>query len=258
MRMKAREGAIYALSHLKSIGDSSNWIRFPYYHHVFDDEKADFHRQLTYMKNFGEFISMDDACSMLEESDKINGRFFCLSFDDGFANCATNMVDVTESLEVPVIVYLPTKFMGYVPNEKNIDELEVFNVEGNPPVKFLTWEECIGLLGKGVDFGSHTVNHVALKNLSKDSLKEELGKSKSEIEINLGKECIHFACPWGRPDIDFDRELMPDLMNEFGFRSFSTTSRGKMDHISNDLCHIKRDHFLASWQNFQIKYFLSR
>ena len=42
-----------------------------------------FIRQLKDMKNFGEFISMDAAVELLTSKDPLEGRYFCLSFDDG-------------------------------------------------------------------------------------------------------------------------------------------------------------------------------
>jgi len=48
VRELARDAAIRLLSVGRSL-DKDNWIRFPYYHHVFDDERDGFARQLKYM-----------------------------------------------------------------------------------------------------------------------------------------------------------------------------------------------------------------
>jgi peptidoglycan/xylan/chitin deacetylase (PgdA/CDA1 family) len=257
-RHMLRKLTLKSMSLTCDIHNSNDWVRFPYYHHVFDDEKIDFERQLKYLKNFGDFISLTEACAMLKESSKINGRYFCVSFDDGFANCASNMAEVSVSLEVPVMIYIPTKFIGFKPTSENIQELEVFKNKGNPPVRFLDWKECKELLEHNVEFGSHTVNHVALTGLSVNELENELENSKKVIEDNLGVECLHFACPWGRPNIDFDILNIAGQMKSAGYQSFATTQRGKMDKEFDYLFNIKRDHLLASWENYQLKYFFSR
>ncbi len=235
---------------------NGNWIQFPYYHHVFDDEKLGFERQLKFLSNYGEFISMDQSLELLKEPSKIDGRYFCVGFDDGFSSCGSNMVEVTESLDIPVIVFLPTSFVGFYPEEDNLDMLSAFKNSGNPPMDFLSWLECKDLLSRKVSFGSHTVSHVPLKELTDQQLKYELKQSKQEIEEKLDIECIHFACPWGRPNIDFDVNSIKEIMIECGYQSFSTTERGVMSTDFSNPYHIRRDHLLANWENFQLKYFL--
>ena len=95
VRSTVRELAIFGLSQRSSIAASGNWIRFPYYHHVFDDERKDFERQLKYLRNFGEFISMDDVCTMMHDTAAIDGRYFCVSFDDGYRCLYNNMMPIT-------------------------------------------------------------------------------------------------------------------------------------------------------------------
>ena len=66
-RIIARQIAVAGLSLGKNIANSSNWIRFPFYHHVFSDEVNGFKQQLSYLRKFGEFISLNDAVKMLEK-----------------------------------------------------------------------------------------------------------------------------------------------------------------------------------------------
>ena len=70
----ARDAALRALSLGRSPAAVSGWIRFPFYHHVFDDERKDFERQLDFMAGLGDFIGLDDAVAMLAAGDPIDGR----------------------------------------------------------------------------------------------------------------------------------------------------------------------------------------
>jgi hypothetical protein len=51
LRDAARTTAIAALSTSRDPKRTSGWIRFPYYHHVFDDERQGFARHLRSFKN---------------------------------------------------------------------------------------------------------------------------------------------------------------------------------------------------------------
>ena len=74
-RSVARDLALRGLSLGRRIG-GRGWIRFPYYHHVFDDERRGFARQLDYLRQFGDFVAIDDAAAMLASDDgtHINGE----------------------------------------------------------------------------------------------------------------------------------------------------------------------------------------
>ncbi|MDP1908156.1 MAG: hypothetical protein Q8K85_07645, partial [Hyphomicrobium sp.] len=63
-RSAVRDLALRGLSLGRRI-DGGGWIRFPYYHHVFDDERRGFARQLDYLRRFGDFVSIDEAAAML-------------------------------------------------------------------------------------------------------------------------------------------------------------------------------------------------
>lgn len=256
-RTMLRKTALAGLAATSRIG-GNGWIRFPYYHHVFDDERAGFERQLRYLRSFGEFISMDDAVALITGARPIDGRYFCVSFDDGFANCHSNMLPITAALGVPVIIYLPTSYTGLdarVPEEG--ERIARFYPEAPRLVPFLSWEQCRAMLAGGVSFGSHTHSHANLMRSTQEKIRDELRRSKALIEERLGIACRHFACPWGRPGIDFDTQAAPRIARELGYQSFATTARGPMRQ-GNDPFLLRRDHLIAGWENFQLRYFFSR
>lgn len=257
LRTMIRKVMIGGLSLPRQIDAETDWIRFPYYHHVFDDEKAGFERQLRYLSNFGDYISLDEACKMISDSKSLKGRYFCVSFDDGFYNCFSNMTGITSTLNIPVMIYLPTDYIGLNP-EKEEDQIKIENFYPECPrlVPFLTWEQCKSMMNHKVFFGSHTCSHANLSRISIEDMEKELVQSKNIIESRLNVPCHHFACPWGRPGIDFFPDKTTGLAKRAGYQSFATTSRGKMK-AGDDLFILKRDHLLAGWENFQLKYFFS-
>lgn len=258
VRSASRKLAIYGLSKFKAIDKTTNWIRLPYYHHVFDDEIKGFERQLKYLKNFGDFISIDQVCEMVEAGQPISGRYFCVSFDDGYRCCYTNMMEITAGLSIPVIIYLPTDYTGM--NENNEEDVVKIkqNYPENPGLElFLSWEQCREMLQHQVSFGSHTKSHANLMRLSDEEIERELGASKEIIETELKVPCVHFACPWGQVGVNFDPAITKPIAQQLGYKSFSTTQRGKMQQ-GDDLFLLKRDHLLAGWGNYQLDYFFSK
>lgn len=257
VREFVRNMAVAALSLMKGI-NGSNWIKLPYYHHVLDDERKGFERQLKYLKNYGEFISMDDVWKMVHVDKKIDGRFFCVSFDDGFYNCYTNMMPITHQLDIPVIIYLPTSYINLDINvAADAEKIKMFYPERPRLMPFLNWEQCREMMQSKVSFGSHTVSHANLMRLSAEGIRQELQQSKDILENNLGAVCEHFACPWGRSGVDFNPAITTDIAKQLGYKTFATTNRGTVS-TGSDLYQLKRDHLLANWSNYQLKYFFGQ
>jgi peptidoglycan/xylan/chitin deacetylase (PgdA/CDA1 family) len=61
----------------------------------------------------------------------------------------------------------------------------------------LNWDEVREMSREGIEFGSHTVTHPVLANVSEKQLEIELSQSKRTIEARIGKEVLAFAYPVG-------------------------------------------------------------
>ena len=230
-------------------------IRFPYYHHVFDDERRGFSRQLKYMSTHGEFIGLDDAVKMLDNNNPIDGNYFCITFDDGFKNWSTNAAPLLLDAGAVAAFFVVTGFIG-TSIETDQKKLLSFYQNDGRLMEFLSWDDCRSLADAGMTIGSHTTNHVHLANLDDDSAKSELKASKEFIEAELGRPCDHFCCPFGREGVDYLNDRHPRMAKKVGYKSFLTGERGLMQKGTSEMI-IKRDHLLAGWGNYQLKYFFS-
>ena len=260
IRNLIRDQIVTVLSLPRKIPTTINWIRFPYYHHIFDDELFSFKSQLKYFSNYGDFISIDDAVDMMNSNQPIDGRYFCITFDDGFKNCITNVMPFFLKFKVPVSFYIPTKYIDSHA-EKNA-ELSQLHPDKKiqlyfDDIEFLSWKDCQQIVDAGMNIGSHTVNHVTLSSLSATGSEWELSESKKIIEEKLNIECKHFCAPVGIPDRDFITERDPKIAEECGYSSFLTTRRGSNDRLSQAM-FIERDHTLANWSTSQLRYFFSQ
>lgn len=256
-RWALRDLALRALALTRRADHKSGWIRFPFYHHVFEDERAGFARQLDYFSRFGEFVSLSDAVALLESGERIDGCYLCLSFDDGFDSCLSGATPILAERDIPATFYLITGLMGRSLAPDDAIARDVFAFAGSgTTLDFLTWDDCRKMARAGMSFGSHTASHARLSDLDPATAETELRQSKLAIEKELEQACEHFCAPYGIPNLDFDPARDTALARAAGYRSFATGTRGAMRQGADPLC-LKRDHILANWGNHQLRYFLS-
>ncbi len=256
-RDAARALAIRMLGLGRDIGASTDWLRFPFYHHVFDDERQGFAAQMDLLGNYGEFISIDDAVSMLEGGAPIDGRYFCLSFDDGLKSCFDGALPVLVERDIPAVFYLVSGLVGQSLEPDDPVARQVFGFKGaGTTLDFLSWDDCRKMAASGMTFGSHTCNHIKLSESDAGTARREMAESKAVIEREVGA-CDHFCPPYGIPGLHYDPARDPDLARACGYQSFATGARGA-NHSGGDPFAIRRDQLLGNWGAYQLQYFFSR
>ena len=256
LRSIARDAAVWALSFAAPSPAGREWIRFPFYHHVFDDERRGFARHLDFMAGQGDFVSIEQALAMAASGASLGGRYFCVTFDDGFKNNAVNALPILAERDVPAAFFLAAGYIGTDPGRDRDKLLEFFD-DGETLMEFMDWDDCRALAEAGMTVGSHTMTHARLAGLDEDQVVVELQSSKQVIEENLGRPCLDFCCPWGRPGEDYMPGRDPGLAAAQGYRSFLTTTRGAMSPGADPMA-IQRDHLLANWSARQLRYFFAR
>jgi len=88
----------------------------------------------------------------------------------------------------------------------------------------LTWNHVREMQAAGITFGSHTMSHAVVAQLSKDDLESELRLSKQIIEARTAASVQHFAYPFGRP-ADCGGEATA-VLKRLGYSSAVTTVEG--------------------------------
>ena len=205
------------------------WIQVAFYHWVLEDQRESFRRQLESLSKYGDFLSLDEAVELLRSGARIGGRYFCVTFDDGFKNCLANAVPVLRDLEIPAAFFVATKYIG-LDLQRDWEEIAPFYErsyrEYEGAFEFLTWDECREMVAAGFTLGSHTHSHRRLAALAPAEVEAELRESKQTLEAGLEVTCRHFCCPWGKVDRDFDPALHPAIARDVGYHSFLTTEHG--------------------------------
>jgi peptidoglycan/xylan/chitin deacetylase (PgdA/CDA1 family) len=90
--------------------------------------------------------------------------------------------------------------------------------------RMLTWNQVRAMSSEGVRFGSHTMTHPAVSQLTEGQLDTEIGQSKALLEERIGKPIKHFAFPFGKT-ADCGT-LAGNVLLRYGYRSAATTLEG--------------------------------
>jgi peptidoglycan/xylan/chitin deacetylase (PgdA/CDA1 family) len=139
-------------------------------------------------------------------------------------------------------MFLPTAFIGddrrsFCPKRASFSTP---NSQLSTARECLTWKEVRDLHESGVQFGSHTVNHPRLVELSKPEIEIELRNSKLEIEARLGKTVKSFAYPFAFPQGNEQfLNTFEGLLDRTGYNCCVTTEIGRMK-AGDDPYRLKR------------------
>jgi peptidoglycan/xylan/chitin deacetylase (PgdA/CDA1 family) len=253
-RAVARSGAVWALSKRPRKAWPEG-VHVLYYHHVFDDERAGFERQLRFLSNHAEWVSLDDALRVMNDGGEAGHRYLAITFDDGFENCFTHAMPTLSEHSIPAAFFLPTDFVGAHPHQDPSRVWSFFKKTLDIP--FMTWAQCREAAEAGFVFGSHSCSHTSLIDLDEAQVRWELETSRHLIEQEIGAPCQHFCAPRGKSGLHFDADRDPRIAEELGFRSFLTTDAG-VNPLNHPMPYsvVRRRHVVAAWGNHELAYFL--
>lgn len=123
-------------------------------------------------------IAVNDFAERVQNSSKQANKTVCLTFDDGYSNNFKYCLPELEKYNFNATFYITTSLI-------------------NSELGF-TEDQIRTLSDKGMEIGSHTVNHVFLSNLSDDKLYYELEESRRQLEKIIQKPVISLSLPGGR------------------------------------------------------------
>jgi peptidoglycan/xylan/chitin deacetylase (PgdA/CDA1 family) len=115
----------------------------------------------------------------------MDGRYFHLSFGDGYPNVFQNAVPVLRRVEIPAVLFMVTRFIG-ADGERGGNER-------------MMWDDLRMLRSWVVEVSSHSRTHVRFTELpDRDMLETDIVGSKRDIEKRVGTPCTCIAWPYGR------------------------------------------------------------
>ncbi|MGA8185151.1 MAG: polysaccharide deacetylase family protein [Terriglobia bacterium] len=121
------------------------------------------------------------------------GRRVILTFDDAYEDFMSNAFPVLDRLAFKATVFVVVDRIG-----KTNEWDKAAGFKSRP---LLTLEQIRELHRHGVHFGSHSLTHARLTDVSDSDLEREVRDSKHKLEDLLGADVPCFAYPWGMADM---------------------------------------------------------
>ena len=208
----APDGYLPVLMYHRVANDSESELH-PYYRTTTSPSRLGEH--LTWLRELGfTGMSLESVLTMTPAERRVR-RPVVLTFDDGYHDFYTAAWPLLCRHHFTATVYLPTGFIATT--------RRTFLGRG-----CLTWGEVRQLHRDGVRFGSHTVNHPRLHQLSWEAIERETALSKDHIEHEVQEPVRSFAYPYAFPqeDSEFTKRLV-SLLQSLGYHSCATTMVGR-------------------------------
>jgi peptidoglycan/xylan/chitin deacetylase (PgdA/CDA1 family) len=153
---------------------------------------ATFEEQLAALREWGyHSVTLEDWRRACLNRRPLPGKAVLITFDDGYRDFAEDAWPLLERHGFGATLFVVAGAAG---------DCSRWDAEHGRPAGLLGWDEIAELARRGVQIGSHTVNHAMLSSLSNADLVRELGRSRMLIEERLGQSVDAIAYPYG--DVD--------------------------------------------------------
>lgn len=204
--------------------DNSIGIPILYYHSVFEDSKKDevvidtekFREQMKYLKdNNYKTLTLDETYNYIKNNEKVPEKSVVITFDDGWIDNYDNAFPILKEFNFKATIFVIT------------DLVDAHHL-------YLKSDQIKEMSDYGIEFGSHTLNHDNLLDISKEKRKKTLEESKVFLEKITQKPVISIAYPFGV----YDQSVLK-ATNDLGYKLGFTTNKGWVNNKS-ELLELER------------------
>jgi peptidoglycan/xylan/chitin deacetylase (PgdA/CDA1 family)/folate-dependent phosphoribosylglycinamide formyltransferase PurN len=226
--------AFYAFLYFSGVLSLKRWLRTIFrsqrcaivlQHRVNDDTEdaittgvTKFAEHITVFKKYFEPISTNVLVSKLRNSQRLPSNGVLLHFDDCYRDVYTNASRILAAASVPACAFISS---GFIDSDRSFDHDDK---RYSGPFLNLRSTDIQGLLERGMEIGSHTVNHADLGQSSLDEARFEIFESKKQLETLTGNPVIFFSFPFGRTRNSTD--LVKKLVMEAGYDALFSADGG--------------------------------
>lgn len=219
--VSGRDGKIPILMY-HSVADEDESAMRPY--HRLATTPSQFLQQMSWLHEHGyRTASLASAVGLLQSGGSTAAGTVVITFDDGYRNFCQHAFPALETFGFTATMFLPTASIA--------DRPLVFNRR-----ECMTWAEVRDLQQRGISFGSHTVSHPQLHGLPRESVREEILRSRQMIEDKTGSAVDSFAYPYAFPQTDvLFKAMLREILEDNGYRYGVCTRIGRAGAASDPL-----------------------
>ena len=165
----------------------------------------EFDAQMTWLEENGyQTITASELADALEGKGKLPEHPVLITFDDGYIDNYQCAFPILKKHQMKAIIFLISDYVSMYSN-------------------YLTWEQILEMQAAGIEFGSHTLDHTVLTDLSPIAVERELKGSKNVLQNRLGRKIEFLAYPCG-----FTNTEIKTHVKEAGYRAAFTVELGNV------------------------------
>ena len=178
------------------------------YYHSINDLYA-FKEQMKLLKRVANIVTADFEGELPGGRDAV-----AITFDDAFETVYSNALPILRDYKISATIFIPTGNIG----QKPLWDMEKEAVEK------VAGKETLLSFRSVVDYGSHTVSHPFLTQISDCKLTRELSESRSVLEKMLDCRIDTLAFPYG----DHNEHIINES-EKFGYRYVYSIAPERID-----------------------------
>lgn len=198
---------------------------------------AAFRRQLETVVESGVDVLTISGFLAGRDAGTLPPRPAVITFDDGLADFASDAMPALADHGLPATLYITTGFLDGCPEEQ---------AAIRPPDAMLHWSQLRELESGGIELGAHSHGHPYLDTLSPRAARDEIVRSKTMLEAELGHPVASFAYPNG-----YSSPTVRRLVREAGFES-ACSVRNTLSSTDDDRFRLARLTVLSTTTNDEI------
>ena len=170
-------------------------------------EPATFAAHMKYLHDHGYLpLTVTQWSQLMERHGQLPAHPIVISFDDGYADFLSNALPVLQYYGFGATLYVVTKYVG--------QSSSWLHAQGAGDQPMLTWAQLAAVSAAGIECGAHSHTHAQLDTIPLREAREEITRSKSELEQHLNISVETFSYPYG-----YHNASVRELVQSAGFTS---------------------------------------
>lgn len=205
--------------------------RFLTFHDLPAAVAGDFRKNLFYLRNTTNVVSLDDYFAGRLSPKKINA---VITFDDGYKSWMSTAVPLLKELCMPATFFVSSGFLD-LPAEEEANFIRNRLRTNLKTTGALKLDDLKRIVEQGFTVGGHTSNHVNLAEMrDRGEIRREILMDKQNLEAATCTAIKYFAYPFGgfcNPFVD-----LTAVLKEVGYEGAVTLIPGFNQNGANRYC----------------------